>query len=118
MSLDKKTFGRRVTERRKELRLSQGELAKRLGTSTSVIGRYERTEMTPSVEVAARLADELQTTVGYLLGETEQADLLKDPAMLRRLDAIEELPEEDRSTVLRLIDAFVRDAGTRRAYAA
>ncbi|WP_394369189.1 helix-turn-helix domain-containing protein [Fulvivirga marina] len=35
--------------------MSQGELAKMLNTSTSVIGRYERDEMTPSIEVAKKL---------------------------------------------------------------
>jgi hypothetical protein len=37
--------------------------------------------------------------------------------MLRRLDAISEISDEDRATVLRLLDAFLRDAHTRRAYA-
>jgi len=111
-------FGRRITERRKEVGLSQAELGKRLGTSTSVIGRYERGEMTPSVEAASRIANELQTTVGYLLGETDQADLLKDPKMLHRLDAIEELPEDERRCAFRMLDALIRDTQTQQAYAA
>ena len=118
MSFDHKTFGRRIIARRKELGISQAALSKRLGTSTSVIGRYERGTMTPSVEAAAKIAEELETTVGYLLGETEQAELFKDPAMLRRLDAIEELAGSERERLLYLIDAVLRDTQTRRAYAA
>jgi len=37
------------------------------------------------------LAKILDTTVGYLLGESEDKDLLKDPAMLKRLNEIEKM---------------------------
>jgi transcriptional regulator with XRE-family HTH domain len=53
------------------------QTAKQLETSTSVIGRYERDEMPPSIEAAKKLAKILDTTVGYLLGETDQADIFK-----------------------------------------
>ncbi len=53
--------------------MSQAELAKALSTSTSVIGRYERDEMVPSIDAAKKIAVTLNTTVGYLLGEVEQA---------------------------------------------
>ena len=36
-----------------------------------VIGRYEHDEMIPSIEAAKNIAKLLNTTVGYLLGETE-----------------------------------------------
>ena len=35
--------------------MSQKELAKALSASTSVIGRYERDEMTPSLDAAKKL---------------------------------------------------------------
>ncbi|MBX2897719.1 MAG: hypothetical protein KF763_19920 [Cyclobacteriaceae bacterium] len=40
--------------------------------------------MTPSIEAAKKLASLLDTTVGYLLGESEDHDLFKDPEMLKR----------------------------------
>jgi len=45
-------------------------------------------EMIPSIEAAKKLAKILDTTVGYLLGETDQADLFKDPKMLQRFQDI------------------------------
>ena len=78
------SFGRKITALRKNLKMSQGELAKKLSTSTSVIGRYERDEMTPSIDAAKKIAVLLNTTVGYLLGETEQTNLLSDPDMHKR----------------------------------
>jgi transcriptional regulator with XRE-family HTH domain len=81
-----------------------------------VIGRYERDEMTPSIEVAKKIAGYLNTTVGYLLGETEETDLFKDPDMLDRLNDIVELPEKEKEALLMSVDAFLRDAKTRKAY--
>ena len=110
------TFGKRITSLRKERKMTQDELAKLLKTSISVIGRYERDEMTPSIEVAKKIAGFLDTTVGYLLGETGEAHLFKDPNMLDRLNNIIELPEKEKEALLMSVDAFIRDAKTRKAY--
>lgn len=86
-------------------------------TAYSVIGRYERDGMKPSVEVAKKLAKLLDTTVGYLLGATEEVNILKDRAMLKRLNELNALPDEERKSILLTLDAFLRDAKTRKAYA-
>lgn len=57
----------------------------------SIIGRDEREEAKRTIDVVVRLAKILDTTVGYLLGESEDKDLLKDPAMLKRLNEIEKM---------------------------
>ncbi len=62
------------------------------------------------------MVDELGTTVGYLLGETTQINILKNPEMLQRLNEIDDLPEEDKAHILYAIDGLVRDAKTRKAY--
>ena len=107
MSLD---FGKKLAMCRKAKGLSQKELAKLLNTSHSVIGKYEREEMTPSIEVAVKLATILETTVGYLLGENEDAELLKDPAMLKRLQDIDNLPNEDKNGILYALDNLLKAA--------
>jgi len=107
MSLD---FGKKLTECRKAKGLSQKELAKMLNTSHSVIGKYEREEMTPSIEAAVKLANLLDTTVAYLLGENKDAELLKDPAMFKRLQDIEALPLEDKNGVLYALDNLLKAA--------
>lgn len=110
------TYGKRMATLRKERKMTQDELAKLLKTSISVIGRYERDEMTPSIEVAKKIAGFLDTTVGYLLGETDETNLFKDPDMLERLNDIVELPEKDKEALLMNVDAFIRDSKTRKAY--
>jgi len=79
-----------------------------INTSTSVVGRYERDEMTPSIEAARKIAKILGTTVGYLLGETEQEDLFKDPDMLKRLTEIEKMEDADKGHILSVIDGFIK----------
>ena len=102
------TYGKRMAALRKERKMTQQELAKLLSTSISVVGRYERDEMTPSIEVAKNIAGFLKTTVGYLLGEADKADLFKDPAMLQRLSALEKLDEKNKSHILSVLDGFLQ----------
>lgn len=102
------SFGKRLADCRKAKNLSQKDLAKAFSTSHTTIGKYERDEMLPSIEAAKKLAKLLDTTVGYLLGENEQADLFKDPAMLRRFQDIASLPQKDKECLLTTVDHFIR----------
>ncbi len=87
-----------------------------MNTSYTVIGKYERDEMTPSIEVARKLAKLLDTTVGYLLGETNEVNVLKDPDILKRLNNIAALIETDKSHILYTIDNLLASVKTRLAY--
>ncbi len=107
------TFGKRMAALRKERKMTQQELAKLLSTSISVVGRYERDEMTPSIEVAKNIAGYLDTTVGYLLGESDKSDLFKDPAMLRRLSDLEQMEAQDKSHILHVLDGFIKSVKLR-----
>jgi len=71
--------------------------------------KYERDEVKPTIDVVKKLADVLETTVGYLLGETEDRELLKDPTMLRRLNDIAKFPEEDKNCILYTTDAMINN---------
>jgi transcriptional regulator with XRE-family HTH domain len=102
------SFGKRVAECRKAKNLSQKELAEIFHTSHTTIGKYERDEMTPSIEAAKKLANILDTTVGYLLGENEESDLFKDKKMLQRLQDIAKLPEQERKSILLTLDHFIK----------
>jgi hypothetical protein len=66
--------------------------------------------MTPSIEAAKKLAKILGTTVGYLLGETNNADLFRDPKMLQRFQDIVNLPDNQKECILTTMDHFIRSA--------
>jgi transcriptional regulator with XRE-family HTH domain len=70
--------------------------------------KYERDEMIPSIEVAKNIAKILNTTVGCLLGETEQENIFKDPSMLNRFNEIEKLDPENKSHLLSVVDGFIQ----------
>ncbi len=102
------TFGKRMAALRKERKMTQEELAKLLCTSISVIVRYERDEMTPSIDVAKNISNHLNTTLGYLLGETDKADLFKDPIMLQRLAELDKMESSEKSHILHVLDGFIK----------
>ena len=84
--------------------------AKAKKTSHSVIGRYERDEMSPSIDAVKKMAAILDTTVGYLLGESNEGKTLKDTAMLKRLNDISALPDKDKEHILYTIDGLIKSA--------
>jgi len=111
-------FSKRLAQLRKEQKLSQTKLATKIGSSFSVISRYERGEMTPSIDNAVKLAQVLNTTVGYLLGENDDADLLKDPTMVQRFRDIVALNDKEREYVLFALDAMIQNVKLKELTAA
>ncbi len=99
------TFGKRMAALRKERKMTQDELAKLLSTSISVIGRYERNEVKPSIEIATQLAEALEVSLDYLVGST---DVLLEKNIVNRVLDIQKLKENDKQHVFPLLDAFIK----------
>ena len=55
-----------------------------------------------------RMAAYLTTTVGYLLGEKEKADLFKAPVMLQRLAELDKMQSDDKNHILHVLDGFIK----------
>ncbi|MEM0940383.1 MAG: helix-turn-helix transcriptional regulator [Bacteroidota bacterium] len=107
------SFGSRLLEARKKKSISQEELAKYLSTKGPVIGRYERDEMKPSIEVAAKMADFLNVSLDYLVGA---ADEQLDKTTLKRVLEIQRLPADIQEKVFYFIDMSIRDAKAKQVY--
>jgi len=110
-------FGERVLQLRKERGWSQPELGKRVGTSATMISRYERGEMTPSIEVAFRIAKAFGVTLDGLVSDEALPDALGDRAMLERWRRLDALPAAERDRILDVLDRLARDAQAQEAYA-
>ena len=80
----------------------------------AVIGRYERDEVKPSIEVASKIADELNASLDFLMGKT---DFELDQAIIKRVVEIQNLPEEDRVHILYALDSLVQNVRTKQAFA-
>jgi transcriptional regulator with XRE-family HTH domain len=83
-------------------------------TTPTTIGRYERDEVKPSIEVACKIANILEVSLDYLAGNS--TNYLKDKSMLDRINNILELNKEDKEHILFTMDAMIRDAKARQAY--
>jgi len=109
------TFGKRLGEVRKDKKLSQDELAKKLDMQGAVIGRYERDEVKPSIEVAARIAQVLGISLDYLVGNS---DLLLDADVIKKIQEIQKLPEKDRDHLFYVVDNILQNVKAKKAFAA
>jgi len=110
-------IGEKIQALRKQHGWSQQQLAKMIGTSGPIVGRYERGEMTPSVEVAKKLANTFDVTLDFLVDDTGKTAEIKDKAMLQRIMEIQALDSEDQKTIVHVLDSLLRDAKARKAYA-
>jgi transcriptional regulator with XRE-family HTH domain len=115
MTQKDEVFSSRLLALRKQKGWSQPKLAKKVDTSGAIIGRYERGEITPSIGVARKLAEALEVTLDYLVGDNE-LNTLQDKVMLNRWQSLETLKQEDKDRILYVIDSLMRDAKTRQAY--
>ncbi len=97
-------FGKRLMEVRKEKKLSQDELAKMIGVHGAVIGRYERDEVKPSVDMATKIANALDISLDYLVGATS---LKLDKTIINKIQNIQELDNENKGHLFALMDAFL-----------
>lgn len=61
-----------------------------------------------TVQAASKMAKILDTTVGYLLGETEEVNLFKDKKMMDRFNDINELNDIEKESLFLMIDYFIK----------
>ncbi|WP_300347601.1 helix-turn-helix transcriptional regulator [Clostridium sp.] len=100
-------FGNRLKSLRKELNLTQAQLANILKISASTIGMYEQNRRTPDTETLQTFSNYFNVSVDYLIGKTdikESAEqLLKDKSItvtLHNSDGIDaELPDKARKEI-------------------
>ena len=97
-------FGSIVVELRKKQGISQTDLASKLDIHKNVLGRYERNEVLPSVEIARKIADILDVSLDYLTGK---ANVQMDKTTRKRILEVSEFEENDRNLIFSVIDAFI-----------
>jgi transcriptional regulator with XRE-family HTH domain len=107
------SLGSRLSTIRKERKIAQVNLAEQIGVHPNVLGRYEREEATPSVDMAAKLAGALGVSLDYLVGNT---DVELDKSILDKIALIQKLPDEDKNCIMYSIDGLIQHAKTRQAY--
>lgn len=108
-------IGDKIKAPRKQKNLSQTDLGKAARVSREIIGRYERGEVLPSIEVAAKIADVLEVSLDYLAGNSNKAAV--DKKTMKLIHDIEDLEPSIKDKLIFLANAVIRDAKTGKAYA-
>lgn len=67
----------RLRELRKSRGLSQIQLAMEMNMNQNTISRYETGEREPGISDLIRIADYFNTSIDYLLGRTDNPNLIK-----------------------------------------
>jgi transcriptional regulator with XRE-family HTH domain len=106
------SFGSRLLQARKKKGISQEELATHLGTKGPAIGRYERDEMKPSIDVATKMAKVLGVSLDWLVGNTDEE---LDAATLHRIQDINRLSPKDKELVFEFLDSFISNRKIKKA---
>ena len=98
-------FADKMIQARKDKGLTRSQLAEAIGTSAAIVGRYERDEMKPSIEVAAKVAEVLNVSLDYLAGAASVA--IRDKKMISRLEGIATMSEDQQQQIYNVIDALI-----------
>lgn len=109
-----KKIGKIIKNRRLELKLSQRELAKKVGVSHSTISRIESDQVIPMNDTIKGLSNALSLDYNYLLAKNDQ--IIDDPLVrivergIRKMDRCE---RDNFYTVISTFfpDIFNRDIG-------
>lgn len=104
-----------ISSLRKAKNWSQADLATQINISQVMVGKYERGDALPSIEVAKKIADAFEVSLDYLVGEGINSSF--DKKTMQRIQDIDLLEEGKKKTLFDLIDTYIRDAKTKRVYA-
>lgn len=103
-------LGERVKQLRKERRWSQDELAVKIGSDARQISRYENGRIKPSTDAIVKLAETFDVSIDYLLLDGTARRSLRpvdNGRLAERLKDIDDLTDEERASLLLILDAFL-----------
>lgn len=113
-------IGQRISARRKELKMSADELAKKLGKDRSTIYRYEKGDIENlPLDILEPIAKALETTPQYLMGWEQvqkNNDIIANVVVRMRTDddflslvaTLSELEAEKIQAVRQILSAFLK----------
>ena len=111
-------IGKRIKQRRKELRMSADELGERIGKNRATVFRYEKGDIANvPLDILEQIADVLKTTPQYLMGWEKvqkkndvMSDIIlkmnEDAELLEMVEALSNLGFEKRAAVKSVLNAF------------
>jgi transcriptional regulator with XRE-family HTH domain len=108
-------IGSKISTLRKEKNWSQGDLAQKIDASREIIGKYERNENLPSIEMVAKMAQAFGVTVDFLIGSGENASY--DKETVERINDIQKMDTDTKNVLFNVIDTYIQNFKTKKAFA-
>lgn len=93
-------FGTRLKELRKQLSLTQEQLAERLQVTKSIISAYESQTRFPSLDMLIKLSKTFNVTTDYLLGVNQKQYLDISDLNERQIKILKDTAEEFKKRIL------------------
>ncbi len=102
------TLGDNIRKYRKFIKMTQEELAQKMSVTQPNVYRWEKNLVSPSIETLKKLSKVLNVSAdGLLFSDKDKRKLrINDKELLARVKDIQNLDDEDRQALIRLIDAF------------
>ena len=103
----------KIKRLRQERDWTQAELGERVNIHQKQISSYERGVNIPSTEILIKLAEVFDVTLDYLAFDKSRASSssgggnIQDRELLRRFEAVDALPEKERSLAKEMLDLLV-----------
>ena len=101
------SLGSRIARLRQAKGWNQKELADRVGARPTQISKYERGIYLPRPELLPRLGEELGVSLDYLMTGRGGGEPRRDFRLRERVEALETLPETQRSNLVAFLDALL-----------
>ena len=100
------TIGEAVRKLREQKRMSQKEVAAAIEVDPTQYNRIELGKSMPTLKTIAKIAAALNVSIDKLINEEQDlADVdIKDKSLFDKVKLIDELPEEEKTTILNVID--------------
>jgi transcriptional regulator with XRE-family HTH domain len=103
-------FNEKLVTLRKKKEWSQAEVCKKIGVHIAHLSRLENDKSQPSVELLHKIAKAFGVTMDYLMDEDADEVVpvsIKDKSIAERIELLERLDENDRQTVINVIDSML-----------
>lgn len=112
-------LGKRIQELRKQLGHTQAQLADKIKVSHTQLTRYEGKNVQPPADVLQRLANIFDVSIDYLVNGNKSDKIeqtLKDAELIKQFKQLDQLPEDEKKSIIKVISALIRDFNARQAY--
>ena len=117
--MNEESLGERIFKLRKAAKMSQHQLANRIGIYQKNISKYEKDEYTPSALILRDIAKVLGVTTDYLLFGSEAGAKggvihIKDRNLAQQLQELDNLDDETREVVIGMLKLAIRSSKAKK----